>query len=61
VPPKTNWASSPTTTKIANAYFCFIVFILKMALAAVLGVVFYGAMWFRIADALILGRRLPWQ
>jgi hypothetical protein len=41
--------------------FRLIVFILKMALAAVLGVVFYGAMWFCIADALILGRRLPWR
>jgi len=54
VPPKTNWASSPTTTKIANAYFCFIVFILKMALAAVLGVVFYGAMWLYSSAVLLM-------
>jgi hypothetical protein len=44
-PPKSDWASSPITTKIADAYFGFIVFVLKMALAAVLGVVFYGSTW----------------
>jgi hypothetical protein len=38
-PRKTDWASSPITTKIADAYFGFIVFVLKMALAAILGVV----------------------
>jgi hypothetical protein len=42
-PRKTDWASSPITTKIADAYFGFIVFVLKMALAAVLGVVLYGS------------------
>jgi len=42
---KADWASSPITTKIANAYFGFIVFVLKMALAAVLGVVLYGSGW----------------
>ena len=44
-PPKSDWASSPITTKIADAYFGFIVFVLKMALAAVLGVVIYGSGW----------------
>ena len=44
-PPKSDWASSPITTKIADAYFGFIWFILKMALAAVLGVVIYGSGW----------------
>ena len=44
-PHKTDWASSPITTKIADAYFGFIVFVLKMALAAVLGVVIYGSGW----------------
>jgi hypothetical protein len=43
--PKSDWASSPITTKIADAYFGFIVFVLKMALAAVLGVVLYGSGW----------------
>ena len=42
-PRKTDWVSSPITTKIADAYFGFIVFVLKMALAAVLGVVLYGS------------------
>ena len=41
-PRKTDWASSPITTKIADAYFGFIVFVLKMALAAALG---YGSGW----------------
>jgi hypothetical protein len=44
-PRKTDWVSSPITTKIADAYFGFIVFVLKMALAAVLGVVLYGTGW----------------
>ena len=44
-PPKHDGASSPITTKIADAYFGFIVFVLKMALAAVLGVVLYGSGW----------------
>jgi hypothetical protein len=42
-PHKTDWASSPITTKIADAYFGFIVFVLKMALAAALAVVLYGS------------------
>ena len=44
-PRKTDWASSPITTKIADAYFGFIVFVLKMAFAAFLGVVLYGSGW----------------
>ena len=44
-PPKHDWASSPITTKIADAHFGFILFIFKMALAAVLGVVIYGSGW----------------
>jgi hypothetical protein len=44
-PPKRDWASSPITTKIADAYFGFIVFVLKMALAAALGVMIYGSGW----------------
>ena len=52
-PPKHDWASSPITTKIADAYFGFIVFVLKMALAAVLGVLLYGAIWI-IMQALVL-------
>jgi hypothetical protein len=44
-PRKTDWASSPTTTKIADAYFGFIWFTLKMAFAAFLGVVLYGSGW----------------
>jgi len=44
-PRKTDWASSPITTKIADAYFGFIVFVLKMALAAALGVMIYGSGW----------------
>jgi hypothetical protein len=56
-PLKTDWASSPITTKIADAYFGFILFVLKMALAAVLGVVRLGLALFsiRVVDALILG------
>jgi hypothetical protein len=44
-PPKTDWASHPITTKIADAYFGFIVFVLKMAFAAFLGVVLYASGW----------------
>ena len=44
-PRKSDWASSPITTKIADAYFGFIVFVLKMAFAAFLGVVLYGSGW----------------
>jgi hypothetical protein len=44
-PPKKDWASSPITTKIADAYFGSILFILKMAFAAFLGVVIYGSGW----------------
>jgi hypothetical protein len=44
-PPKHDWASSPITTKIADAYFGFIWFVLKMAFAAFLGVVPYGSGW----------------
>jgi hypothetical protein len=43
--PKPDWASSPIITRIADAYFGFIVFVLKMAFAAVLGVVLYGSGW----------------
>jgi hypothetical protein len=53
-PPKSDWASSPIATKIADAYFGFILFILKLALAAVLGVVRFGLAFRSIhfADAL---------
>jgi hypothetical protein len=53
-PPKSDWASSPITTKIADAYFGSIVFVLKMALAAVLGVVAYGALWLFIQSVSLM-------
>ena len=52
--PPNDWASSPITTKIADAYFGFIVFVLKMALAAALGVVIYAALWLFTSAVLLM-------
>jgi len=46
--PNLIWASSPTTTKIANAYIRFVFFVFKMVLAAVLGVGIYAGLWLLI-------------
>ena len=51
---KADWASSPITTKIADAYFGAIVFIFNMAFAAVLGVVIYGSGWLFIQSVALM-------
>jgi hypothetical protein len=53
-PRKTDWASSPITTRIADAYFGFIWFVLKMAFAAFLGVVLYGSGWLFFQSVLLM-------
>jgi len=44
-PRKSDWASSPITTKIADAYLRFVFFVFKMVIAAVLGVMLFGSLW----------------